>query len=201
MSNKTNIFVNQSKKNTKLRTKKMINGVLSISGKPGLFRLISRGNNMLIVESIADKHRMPAYAKDKVVSLADVAIYTDNGETPLSDVFELINKKESGKAVSIDLKDKEALKSYFAEVLPAFDRERVYANDIKKVISWYNILIGDGVTDFSVQTEEEGKDKVADGAKETKSASKSAGNGSAPKVSSRKPAGTQKSTTVRKSGK
>lgn len=178
----------------------MINGVLSISGKPGLFRLISRGNNMLIVESIEDKRRLPAYAKDKVVSLADVAIYTDNGETPLSDVFELINKKESGKPVNIDLKDKEALKTYFAEVLPSFDREHVYANDIKKVISWYNILINDGLTDFSVQTEEN-KETPAEVKKEAKSASKTSGNSATPKASSRKPAGTAKSTTVRKAGK
>ena len=117
----------------------MINGVLSISGKPGLFKLVSRGNNMLIVESLIDKKRQPAYGHEKIVSLADVAIYTEDGDKPLSEVFTLIKEKENTKKVEIDLKDKEALKAYFASVLPEFDKERVYANDIKKVISWRRI--------------------------------------------------------------
>ncbi|MCR4620360.1 MAG: DUF5606 domain-containing protein [Paludibacteraceae bacterium] len=140
----------------------MINGVLSIAGKSGLFRLVSRGRNMLIVESIADKTRTAALANDKVVSLADVAIYTEGEEMPLPTVFQEMAKKSDNKIVSVDLKNSNALFEFFGTVVPTFDRDRVHASDIKKVIQWYNILIEDGVTDFSVDTEgEQGSDAAA----------------------------------------
>ncbi|MBR0499215.1 MAG: DUF5606 domain-containing protein [Paludibacteraceae bacterium] len=177
----------------------MINGVLSISGKPGLFKLVSRGNNMLIVESLIDQKRQPAYGHEKIVSLADVAIYTENGDKPLSEVFTLIKEKENTKKVEIDLKDKEALKAYFASVLPEFDKERVYANDIKKVISWYNLLIESGETDFSVQEEGETADnaqaekQAADKKREAKAAA-------AQKPTTKRAAAPKKTATVRKAG-
>ena len=133
----------------------MLKMILSIAGKPGLFKLVSQGKNMLIVESIADKKRIPVYAKDKVVSLGDIAIYTEDEEKPLYEVFNAIREKEEGKIVEINTKDKETAFAYFEKVLPTFDKDRVYANDIKKIISWYNILTADGMTDFSPKEETE----------------------------------------------
>lgn len=144
----------------------MINGVLSIAGKSGLFRLVSRGRNMLIVESIADKTRTAALANDKVISLADVAIYTNSDDKPLPEVFDAIAKKQSNKAVAIDIKSADALREFFATVLPDFDRDRVHVSDIKKVVQWYNILVADGVTDFSVSEETETPNETASSAVE-----------------------------------
>lgn len=128
----------------------MLKTILSISGKPGLFKLVSHGKNMLIVESLADKKRVPAYAKDKVISLGDIAIYTDEAEVPLHEVLTSVKNKENGQQASIPTSAKpDELRAYFAEILPNFDRERVYPSDIKKLISWYNILIGAGITEFT----------------------------------------------------
>lgn len=129
----------------------MLKTILSISGKPGLYKLISQGKNMLIVESInADKKRIPAYGNEKIISLADIAMYTSDSEVPLGDVLGSMKAKENGAVASLNPKKAttEELRSYFAEILPDFDRERVYPADIKKLISWYNILINNGITDF-----------------------------------------------------
>lgn len=129
----------------------MLKTILSISGKPGLYKLVSQGKNMLIVESLsADKKRFPAYSHEKITSLGDIAMYTDEEEVPLKDVLTSIKEKENGVAASFDIKkaSQDDLRNYLGEVLPNFDRQRVYANDIKKLISWYNILIANGITDF-----------------------------------------------------
>lgn len=134
----------------------MLKTILSISGKPGLYKLVSHGKNMLIVESLADKKRVPAYAKDKVISLGDIAIYTTETEVPLHEVLTSVLKKENGVNASISASAKpDELRTYFAEILPDFDRERVYPSDIKKLISWYNLLIGAGITDFTPEQKEE----------------------------------------------
>ncbi|MCF2659239.1 MAG: DUF5606 domain-containing protein [Parabacteroides sp.] len=129
----------------------MLKTILSISGKPGLFRLVSRGKNMLIVESLADHRKVPAYAKDKVISLGDIAIYTNETEVPLHEVLTNVKNKENGAVSSLNPSKatSEELRAYMAEVLPDFDRERVYPSDIKKLLSWYNLLINAGVTEFT----------------------------------------------------
>ncbi|MGL4993483.1 MAG: DUF5606 family protein [Bacteroidales bacterium] len=127
----------------------MLKTILSISGKPGLFSLVSQGRGNIIVESLVDKKKMPAYANDKVISLYDISIYTLEGETPLREVFASIYAKESGAIASVEPKaDQKALRAYMAEILPSYDAERVYPNDIKKVITWYNILVNSGFTSF-----------------------------------------------------
>lgn len=133
----------------------MLKSILSISGKPGLYKLISQGKNMLVVESIIDKKRMPAYGSEKVISLGDIAMYTDTDDVPLKDVFLAMKEKENGAAVSIDLKKAtpEELRAYLEKVLPTFDRDRVHVGDIKKLISWYNLLVSCGMTDFDATTE------------------------------------------------
>ncbi len=129
--------------------------ILAISGKPGLYRLISQGHNMLIVEAISpEKRRIPAGIRDKVTSLNDVSMYTDEEDKPLMDIFESIKEKEGGKAVAFNYKKATAaeLAKFMEEVLPNYDRDRVYNNDIKKLIQWYNILIENGYTEFSSST-------------------------------------------------
>jgi len=130
----------------------MIKEILAISGKPGLYKLVSRGNNMLIVETLDEqKRRMPAYATDRVVSVADISIYTDDGEdTPLPGVFESIKKEYDGKPVDINHKkaDNDDVVAFFAKVLPNYDTDRVRVSDMRKVIAWYNILVAAGVTEF-----------------------------------------------------
>ena len=129
----------------------MLETILAISGKPGLFKLVSRGNNNLIVETLdAQKKRFPAFAADKIISLADIAMYTDEKEVPLREVLNNIKAKESGKAASIDYRkaSKDELYAFLGEVLPNFDGDRIYPSDIKKLIQWYNILVENGLTDF-----------------------------------------------------
>lgn len=128
----------------------MFERIMTVSGKPGLYRLLSSGRNMFVVEAVDATHkRMPVYNSDKVVMLDDIAIYTDTEELPLRKVFSLIYTKEKG-ILPFDLKlaTPEELTNYFAEILPDYDRERVYLTHIKKLFSWYNILVAGGVTDF-----------------------------------------------------
>ncbi len=129
----------------------MLETILAISGKPGLYRLVSRGNRNLIVETIDEKKkRMPTFATDKIISLADIAMYTEEKEVPLREVLNNIKQKEGGKAVALDYRKatKEELYGFLAEVLPSFDRDRVYPADVKKLIQWYNLLIENGLDDF-----------------------------------------------------
>ena len=132
----------------------MLKKILSITGKPGLYRLISQGKNMIIVESLLDKKRIPSYAHEKVVSLGDIAVFTDNGEVPLGEVLEKIKCKENGAAASIEPKSEpKILQKYLEEILPDFDKERVFPSDIKKLLTWYNLLILNNITDFIVNEE------------------------------------------------
>lgn len=136
----------------------MLKTILSISGKPGLYKLISQGKNMLIVESIsADKKRLPIYGAEKVISLGDIAMYTSESEVPLRDVLGALKGKYNAQKVDFNVKkaSSKQLFDFFAEVLPDFDRDRVYPNDVKKLISWYNLLISNGIVDFSEQKSEE----------------------------------------------
>ena len=135
----------------------MLQDILAVTGKPGLFKLVSHGNNMLIVESLLDGKRMPTYARDKIVSLADVSMFTEDDDVALSEVLTKLGEQEGLKVASLDPKkaDNDELRAFFATVLPNFDRERVYPSDIKKLINWYNILINAGITDFSVEEEGE----------------------------------------------
>ena len=136
----------------------MLRTILSISGKPGLYKLISQGKNMLILEALdATKKRFPVYGHDKVISLGDIAMYTDDEEVALGEVLESVKNKENGAVASIDYKKASAgeLQAFMAEVLPTYDRDRVHNSDIKKLIQWYNILVSNGVTEFVAPETEE----------------------------------------------
>lgn len=139
--------------------------ILSIAGKPGLYKLVSRGKMNLIVETLDANHkRMPAFAKDRVTSLADIAMYTDADDVPLWQVLESVGKKEGNKVASIDYKHCPVteLHDYFAEVLPNYDRDRVHDNDIKKLLQWYNVLVNAGITNFKEELAPTEGDNVDD---------------------------------------
>ena len=161
----------------------MLKEILAVSGKPGLYKLISKGNNLLIIESLADKKRIPAYSRDKVISLNDVSIYTDEDDVPIRKILNAVKEKEGGTNISIDLSkaNPDELRSYMAEVLPNFDRERVYPNDIKKLLKWYDILIANDITDFS-EKEEEVTEEEATASEGTESEEESADTKAAAKV-------------------
>ena len=125
--------------------------ILAISGKPGLYKLVSRAKNSLIVEALdGTGKRMPAFGTDRITSLADIAMFTDTEDIPLMDVMDSLKKLEGGKKSAIDYKKAggDELQEYFAKVLPNFDRERVHSSDIKKLIQWYNILVENGISNF-----------------------------------------------------
>ena len=129
----------------------MLSTVLSVAGKPGLYKLVSSGRNMLIVEAIDSTHkRLPIHGVDKVVSLGDIAMFTDDEEVPLWQVLDNVKAKCEGAACAIDHKkaSNDELADFFAEVLPNYDRDRVYMSHVRKLIQWYNILVEAGLTDF-----------------------------------------------------
>ena len=132
--------------------------ILAISGKPGLYRLVARGNGNLIVESIDEqKHRITAGSRDRVTSLRDVSMYTMDDDKPLMEVFESIKEKYNGQPVDIHTSkaDKAQLYAFLDEVLPDNDADRIYPGDVKKLIQWYNLLVQAGYTDFLETDEEE----------------------------------------------
>ena len=136
--------------------------ILAIAGKPGLFKLVSRGKNNLIVEALDQTHRrQPAFSSERITSLADIAMFTETDDIPLMDVLENIKKLEDGKKASINEKKASGkeLQDYFTKVLPEWDRDRVQNSHIKKLITWYNILIESGITDFKDETEEQQETK------------------------------------------
>ncbi len=139
-----------------------LEGILAISGKPGLYKLVTQSRSGFIVQSLIDNKKTPISAANNVSALQDIAIYTYNEEVPLIDIFRSIAKKEDCKAALSHKESANKLKDYFGEVLPEFDEERVYNSDIKKVISWYNQLVDLGMIDLEVEEVEEEKEADAE---------------------------------------
>lgn len=121
-----------------------LTGIIAISGKVGLYKVLAQGKNNIIVESLEDKKRVPAYASDRISALDDISIYTYDEDKPLKEIFISIFEKESGKETISHKEDQNKLKGYLLEILPNFDQERVYASDIKKIFQWYNLLLKAG---------------------------------------------------------
>ena len=115
--------------------------ILAVSGKPGLFQLVGQMKNGVVVESLVDKKREPAYASQNISSLEDISIYTNDEDIPLIDVFKKIYEDTKGKRAEVSLSDSKALKAYFKKVVADYDEDRVYVSDIKKTIKWFNILV------------------------------------------------------------
>jgi len=124
--------------------------ILSVAGKPGLYKLITQTRTGFVAESLLDGKRITVSLRSSVSVLSEIAIYTLEEEVPLRDVFQKIQEKENGGKTSISHKDEKIkLEEYFFDVLPNYDEDRVYVSDIKKVIQWYNILTENKITDFS----------------------------------------------------
>lgn len=132
----------------------MLKGILAISGHSGLFKMVAESKNNIIVESLDTKKRFPVYSTSKISALEDIAIYTVEGDVPLKDIFKTISEKEDGgQAISPKASGNE-LKAYLEEILPDYDKDRVYVSDIKKVVLWYNTLHENDMLDFSEEQEE-----------------------------------------------
>lgn len=127
----------------------MLKEILAISGQGGLFKVVSQAKNAIIVESLLDGKRMPAHASSRISALEDISVYTYEGDIKLAEVFKRISEKEN-KGVAVDVKSSnDQLKKYFEQILPEYDQNRVYVSDIKKILTWYNILAGKEMLDFS----------------------------------------------------
>ena len=129
---------------------------ISIAGLPGLYKLISQGKSVLIVENLETGQRMPSHATNRISSLEEIALFTKGEDKPLKDIFLDIFKKEEGKP-TLDPKkaSPQELRDYFATIIPEYDRLKVYVSDIKKVLTWYNIMVTSGKVDFSESPAEE----------------------------------------------
>jgi hypothetical protein len=134
--------------------------IVSIAGKSGLFKIISQTKNGVIVESLVDGKRFPAFVHDRMSSLEEISVFTTAEDRPLKDIFIAIRDKENrGKAID-SKSDNNVLKKYFAEVVPDFDQERVYVSDIKKIIAWYNQLQQHDLLDFDKEADSEPSETV-----------------------------------------
>lgn len=141
---KPDIKLKETEKETEKEPEKVesyLKDIMSIGGHGGLFRFISQGRNGIIVESLETGKRMQAFATMKVSALEDIAIFTEEEEIQLDEVFIRIHKYENGSEAISPKSDSDELKDYFSAILPEYDRERVYVSDIKKVLSWYNFLL------------------------------------------------------------
>lgn len=127
----------------------MLKGILSVSGQSGLFKLVAESKNNIIIESLETFKRMPVYSTSKVSALEDIAIYTVEGDVPLKEIFKAISEKENGGPAISPKASSNELKVYFEQVVPQYDKDRVYISDIKKVLLWYNTLQGKDLLDFS----------------------------------------------------
>lgn len=138
----------------------MLREILSITGKPGLFKIVTHNGRVLVVEDLQTMKRFPVSPRDKVVALGDVAMYTDGDDKPLPEIFEACYKANDGKPVDIKaLQANGGLAEAFATVLPDYDRDRVYGSDIRKMFTWYNALVAAGFTMF-VRAEENTKEEA-----------------------------------------
>ena len=129
--------------------------ILAISGQPGLYKYVAQSTNGIIVESLLDGKRMNASASSRVSALTEISMYTEGEDIALAQVFTNVYNYTGGKEAISHKESPEKLKAYFAEVLPEYDRERVHVSDIKKALSWFNILVGAGMTEFTLPSEEE----------------------------------------------
>ena len=132
----------------------MLKGILSISGQPGLFKLVTETKNSIIVESLLTGKRIPAYSTSKISTLSDISIFTETGEILLTELF--VRVKKSGKLISPKASTDE-IKAFFGEVLPEYDKDRVYVSDMKKILQWYQLLIDQNLL---IEPEEEKTEEI-----------------------------------------
>ncbi|MCB9170017.1 MAG: DUF5606 domain-containing protein [Flavobacteriales bacterium] len=178
--------------------------IISVAGKPGLYRVVAQGRQAIIAESLIDGKRLPVHASLRVSSLDEISMFTKDEDVPLKDVLERLYAKHGDKSTVDPKGEEEALWKALGEVLPDMDRERIYASDLRKLFTWYELLVRSG--DLEPEKEEAGDQKEAKPKEEKAAKKKGEGKtkarsaGPAKKPGSAKPAGSKsKSTTVRKS--
>ncbi len=169
---------------------------MAISGQPGLYKFVSQGRNGIIVESLIDGKRSHVSASAKVSALSDIAIFTNDGEKPLSEVLELIKERENGQPTISPKSGSNELKDFFLEILPDYDVDRVYVSDIKKVVSWYNQLQSLGILDFKEEEEEKPAEETDNNAE--KEEAPKAESKEKPAAKKAQPKKTKQSETVKK---
>ena len=188
-----------------------LTGIIAISGKPGLFKVVAQGKNNIIVESLEDRKRVPAYSTDRISALDDISIYTYDEDKPLKEIYTALFEKEKGGITISHKEDLSKLSTYLMEVLPNYDQERVYPSDIKKLFQWYNLLhkagelkldepvVAETVTDAPETTEKPKKEKAPVAKKPTaaKKAPANPASKSGPKVTANKKVAAPKTGTSR----
>jgi hypothetical protein len=136
--------------------------ILSLAGKNGLFKVVSQAKNAVIVESLVDGKRFPAFGNEKISSLEEISVFTTGDDIPLKEVFKAFYTKLEGKSAIDSKSDNPTLKKFFLEMVPDFDQDRVYVSDIKKMVSWYNMLLQHNLLDFSEKEAEEVSEEAGD---------------------------------------
>ncbi|MFH1296460.1 MAG: DUF5606 domain-containing protein [Bacteroidota bacterium] len=131
--------------------------ILSISGRAGLFKVISQAKNAVIVESLTDQKRFPVFGHEKMSSLEEISVFTTDEDLPLKEVFKAMREKLGEKETVDPKSDSKVLQEFFLEMVPEYDQERVYPSDIKKILNWYNLLLANQLLDFSGEEEEKEK--------------------------------------------
>ena len=175
-----------------------LTGIISISGQPGLFKIVAQSKNGIIVEGLSDKKRVNVYASTKVSTLSDISMFTTGDDKPIEEIITTIFEKEKGGAAPDNKSDDKTVEKYFSAVLPDYDKERVYVSNIRKLLSWYNALHTSGnlkEKEESKEGEEKSKTKVT----EAKAAAKKAGV-KKETAKSKTSVGVKKTTGVRKTG-
>lgn len=140
--------LNCTQEDNNIKTHMEFSKIISVTGKPGLFQVISQSKNSIIVESLTDKKRLAINSTQNVSLLENIAIYTYEEDVPLLEIFKSMHKKTEGKEAISHKESGKKLAAFFAEVLPNYDDERVYTSNIKKVIQWFNLLVNAGL-DFT----------------------------------------------------
>jgi hypothetical protein len=180
-----------------------ISGIISITGKPGLYKVISQTKNGLLVESIDDGKRIPVFASEKVSSLEDISLYTKGDDMPLKEVFTKIYEKTGGKEAVSSKAAPNELNDFLTSVVD-YDKERVYNSDVKKLLQWFNTLVSKGLLDTKEETSEKteeskvAKDVVKKDTPKKMPVKKPLDNAAKAKTSSAKKGGSVKSVTPRK---
>lgn len=121
-----------------------LTGIISISGQPGLYKIIAQSKNGIIVEGLADKKRVNVYSSTKVSTLSDISMFTTGDDKPIEEIMTTIFEKEKGGPAVDNKADDKAIEKYFSEILPDYDKDRVYVSNMRKLFSWYNTLQSTG---------------------------------------------------------
>jgi len=143
-----------------------LTGIISMAGKPGLYKVVARSKGGLIVESLLDGKKVSAHATSRISALEDISMYTYGEEVPLKDVFTNLFKLTEGKeAINPKQSSDDELKAFFEQVLPEYDRDRVYPSDVKKLFTWFNLLLSKGLLKLAEEKEDKPKAKKKPAAK------------------------------------